>query len=98
MGGKYRANKIKQEHTIIEDIYPLLLKLADLNLVHSIIPGRINRRSGGGGIQPYLQLKYNTPSGIKLIAKTNSSLQEVFVVTDEPDKMIEVIKRMDFVK
>lgn len=97
MGGKYRINKIKQEHTIIDDIYPLLLKVSDLDEVHSIIPGRINRRSGSG-IQPYLQLKYHTPSGIKLIAKTSSSLQEVFVVTDFPETTMELLKGMSFVK
>ncbi|AZR72457.1 metal-binding protein [Anoxybacter fermentans] len=97
MGGKYRANKIKQEHTIIDDIYPLLLKISNLEQVHSIIPGRINRRSGSG-IQPYLQLKYNTPSGIKLIAKTSSSLQEIFVVTDNPEETMKLLQQMDFVK
>lgn len=97
MGGKYRTNKIKQEHTIIDDIYPLLLKVSDLDQVHSIIPGRINRRSGSG-IRPYLQLKYPTPTGIKLIAKTSSSLQEVFVVTDFPDETVAKLKEMSFVK
>lgn len=97
MGGKYRFNKIKQEHTIIDDIYPLLLKVSELEEVHSIIPGRINRRSGSG-MQPYLQLKYHTPSGIKLIAKTSSSLQEIFVVTDFPEATFERLKGMSFVK
>ncbi len=97
MGGKYRTNKIKREHTIIDDIYPLLLKVAKFNEVHSIIPGRINRRSGSG-IRPYLQLKYNTPSGIKIIAKTSSSLQEVFVVTDYPDEIMQLLKELNFVK
>lgn len=98
MSGKYRVNKIKQEHTIIDDIYPLLLKVSDLEEVHSIIPGRINRRSGNGGIRPHLTLKYNTPTGIKLIAKTNSSLQEVFVVTDFPEATMQLLKEMSFVK
>lgn len=97
MSGKYRHNKIKQEHTIIDDIKPLLLKVADLEQVHSIIPGRINRRSGSG-IQPYLQLKYSTPSGIKLIAKTSSSLQEVFVVTDQDKATMELLRQMAFVR
>lgn len=97
MSGKYRHNKIKQEHTIIDDIKPLLLKVAELEQVHSIIPGRINRRSGSG-MQPYLQLKYPTPSGIKLIAKTSSSLQEVFVVTDYDEETMGLLRQMDFVK
>ncbi|SJZ31340.1 DUF2103 domain-containing protein [Selenihalanaerobacter shriftii] len=97
MGGKYRINKIKQEHTIIEDILPLLENLADLKTVKSIIPGRINRRSGSG-MQPYLQLKYNTQTGIKILAKTSSSIQEIFVVTDYPDKTIELLKEEKLVR
>src|SRR6056297_2659874 len=94
MAGKYRLNKIKREHTIIEDILPLLTEVAKIKSVKSIIPGRINRRSGSG-IQPYLQLKYNTDSGIKLLGKNSSSIQEIFVVTDQTEittKQLEKIK------
>jgi len=97
MGGKYRTNKIKREHTIIEDILPLLLEVSELKSIKSIIPGRINRRSGSG-IQPYLQLKYNTDSGIKMLAKNSSSLQEIFVVTDKPDQTHKLLEKMDFVR
>ncbi|MGM0471938.1 MAG: DUF2103 domain-containing protein [Bacillota bacterium] len=97
MSGKYRINKIKQEHTIIEDILPLLENLAKLKVIKSIIPGRINQR-GGSGMKPYLQLKYNTPTGIKILAKTSSSIQEVFVVTDDPDRAMKVIQDSNLVK
>ncbi|TDX52938.1 DUF2103 domain-containing protein [Orenia marismortui] len=94
---KYRSDKVKQEHTIIEDILPLLKELAELDIIKSIIPGRINRR-GGSGIPPHLKLKYPTPSGIKILAKNSSSIQEVFVVTDETDKAMKLIKEKKFVK
>ncbi|WP_408955900.1 DUF2103 domain-containing protein [Natroniella sp. ANB-PHB2] len=94
---KYRANKIKREHTIIEDILPLLENLSKLSIVKSIIPGRINRR-GGSGIPPHLKLKYNTPSGVKVLAKNSSSIQEVFVVTDEPDQAMKMMKDRKLVK
>ncbi|MGM0411221.1 MAG: DUF2103 domain-containing protein [Bacillota bacterium] len=97
MSGKYRHNKIKEEHTIIEDIRPLLKKVAKVSIVKSIIPGRINRRSGSG-VPAYLQLKYNTQSGIKLLGKNSSSIQEVFVVTDYPDKMISYLEKQDYIK
>ena len=97
MGGKYRTRKIKEEHTIIEDIRPLLEEIAKVTIVKSIIPGRINRRSGSG-VPAYLQLKYNTSSGIKLLGKNSSSIQEVFVVTDESERMIKWLKKQDFIK
>lgn len=84
MGGKYRTNKIKREHTIIEDVQELLEDMALLPEVKSIIPGRINRRRGSG-MKPRLRIKYRTSSGFKLLAKNSSSLQEIFLVTDEPD-------------
>ena len=94
---KYRNNKIKQEHTIIEDILPLLENLAKLSVVKSIIPGRINQR-GGSGMEAYLKLKYDTPSGIKILAKNSASIQEVFVVTDNADKAIRLMKKKKLVK
>ena len=97
MGGKYRHEKIKQEHTIIEDIQPLLEEISTIKGVKSIIPGRINQRSGSG-MESYIQLKYNTPSGIKMIAKTSSSLQEIFIVTNHEDYVIKKLKEKEFVK
>ena len=97
MAGKYRDQKIKKEHTIIEEIQPFLEEIASIPEVKSIIPGRINRRSGSG-MEAYLQLKYNTASGLKMIGKTSSSLQEVFVVADQTQVVIKKIKQRNFVK
>ena len=97
MSNKYRDNKIKKEHTILKEIQPLLEEIAVLPGVKSIIPGRINQRSGSG-MEAYLQLKYNTPSGLKMIGKTSSSLQEIFVVTDHNEIVIKNLKTKKFVK
>ncbi|GAB6136970.1 DUF2103 domain-containing protein [Halanaerobaculum tunisiense] len=94
---KYRTNKIKQEHTIIEDVLPLLQKLSQLSIIQSIIPGRINQR-GGSGMPAHLKLKYDTPSGIKILAKNSSSVQEVFVVTDDSEQAIQLMKQNELVK
>ncbi len=95
--GKYRVEKIKKEHTIIEGILPLLQDVARITYVKSIIPGRINRRSGSG-MPPQLQLKYNTPSGIKILGKNSKSVQEVFVVTDNAERTITILKAKKMVK
>ncbi|MGM0502537.1 MAG: DUF2103 domain-containing protein [Bacillota bacterium] len=94
---KYRTNKIKQEHTIIDDVLPLLEEVAKLSVIKSVIPGRINQR-GGSGMPAHLKLKYDTPSGIKILAKNSSSIQEVFVVTDNSDKAIKLMKKNELVK
>lgn len=97
MANKYRDNKIKQEHTIIDGILPLLEDIAQISTIKSIIPGRINRRKGSG-VPAYIQLKYNTGSGIKLLGKNSSSVQEVFIVTDDIDTTMKLLKNREFVK
>lgn len=96
MSNKYRSNKIKKEHTIIEDILPLLESISIFPEIKSIIPGRINQRSSSSGLKAYLQIKYNTSSGLKLLAKNSSSVQEVFVVTTDSDKTIKRLKKLEF--
>ena len=94
---KYRHKKIKKEHTIIQDILPFLEEIAKFSTVKSVIPGRINQRNGSG-TPAHLSLKYNTSSGIKILGKNSSSLQEIFVVTDKTKVTIKKIKTLDFVK
>ncbi|MGM0508550.1 MAG: DUF2103 domain-containing protein [Fusobacteriota bacterium] len=90
---KYRDNKIKKEHTIIAGILPLLDMVSEIEEVKSIIPARISRRKGNGG-KPKLKIKYKTISGIKLLAKTSSGIQEIFVIADDEDEVIERLKNL----
>ena len=81
---KYRKGKIKKEHHIIEGGEEILKKLARLESVKSIIPGRIYRNQKGKG-QKGLFLKYETPSGWKLLLKNGSTVQEIFVVVEDKE-------------
>lgn len=96
MANKYRNNKIKKEHTIIEDILPLLENISIFPEIKSIIPGRINQRNSKNGLTAYLKIKYNTSSGLKLLAKNSSSVQEVFIVTKDADITKKRLKKLDF--
>ncbi len=80
---KYRKGKVKLEHHLIEGAEYYINFLEGLESVEAIIPGRIFRNSKGRG-QKGLFLKYETPSGWKLLLKNGSTVQEIFVVT--PDK------------
>ena len=78
---KYRHNKIKREHSMIEGAVDWLEDLADHPEITDIIPGVINhRRPSGNGIT----FQYETKTGCKLLVKNGGSIQEVFVVTSEP--------------
>ena len=76
---KYRSGKVKVEHTLLEGLKDYLKEIEKWDCVESIIPGRIVRQNKGRGNKG-LFLKYKTISGYKLLYKTGTSVQEVFVV------------------
>jgi len=81
---KYRKGKVKLEHHLLEGAEEYIKKLERLQSVKTIIPGRIFRNQKGRG-QKGLFLKYETPSGWKLLLKNGSTVQEIFVVTDDKE-------------
>ncbi|MFW5719609.1 MAG: DUF2103 domain-containing protein [Candidatus Dojkabacteria bacterium] len=87
---KYRQSKIKREHSIIKGLFELLQNISHNADIKSIIPGRINPISGNYP-EPVIEVKYVTDSGLKCIAKSGRSAQEVFIVTDFPDRIKAVL-------
>ena len=76
---KYRVGKLKVEHHLLEGLRDYLKEIEKWECVESIIPGRIVRQNKGRGSKG-LFLKYRTISGYKLLYKSGTSVQEVFVV------------------
>ena len=86
---KYRRNKVKREHGMIQNALPWLENLSRLSEVTDIIPGVIDvSHSSERGIV----YKYQTQTGCKLLLKSNGSIQEVFVVTKCPARVEEWIR------
>jgi hypothetical protein len=79
---KYRAGKIKREHTVIEDVWPLLEQIAAGETITSIIPGPISPLRGRG-----LELTFQrfTETGLRLLAKNGSAIQEIYLVAPEKE-------------
>ena len=89
-GLKYRRNKVKREHGIIQNALEWLENLGRLSEVIDIIPGVIDvSHSSERGIV----YKYETQTGCKLLLKSNGSIQEVFVVTKNPKCVLEWVKQ-----
>jgi hypothetical protein len=62
-----------------------------LDYVESIFPGEIKRTKGTtSGLK--INFKYATKTGAKLLAYSSSAVQEVFVVTKEPEKLKALLK------
>ena len=90
---KYRKKGIKKEHHIIEDGEKLLEDLIKKGLVKSIIPGRIKTTPKGQPGKVRLTYQYETNSGAKLLLKKGSTVQEVFVITDNQNELKEYINK-----
>ncbi|MFN3598580.1 MAG: DUF2103 domain-containing protein [Aquificaceae bacterium] len=91
--GKYRKNKIKLEHHLLEGLEDYLKSLSQLSSVKAIIPGVITRQQGGRGSKG-LFLKYRTQTGYKLLYKNGTSVQEVFVVCENPEEFEREFKKL----
>lgn len=78
------SSKIKRQHTIIDGLEELLETIESWEEIQSIVPGRINSIRSRQALT--LTIQYNTPSGVKCIAKSGSATQEVFVATPKPEE------------
>jgi hypothetical protein len=77
------SSKIKRQHSIIDGLEELLESIEDWEEIQTIVPGRIKAVRSR---QPLgLDIQYDTPSGVKCIAKSGPAVQEVFVATNNPE-------------
>ena len=84
---RHRKNKIKQQHGIIKGLKKFLEKeISPLDFIKSITPGQIRVGKAKGEVLA-IRFQYATSTGAKLIARSGTSVQEVFVVTAEPEKL-----------
>ena len=72
--------KLKIEHSILDDLRPVLLRLAAREEIRSIIPGVIRQvRDAKGDVK--IRITVPTQNGWKAIALCNGARQELFVST-----------------
>ncbi len=90
---KYRKKGIKKEHHIIEDGEEALQDLIKKGLVKSVIPGRIKTTPKGQPGKIRLTFQYETNSGAKLLLKKGSTVQEVFVVTSDTERLKDYLNK-----
>jgi hypothetical protein len=72
--------KLKIEHSILDDLRPVLLRLAAREDIRSIIPGVIRQvRDAKGDVK--IRITVPTQNGWKAIGLCNGARQELFVST-----------------
>lgn len=92
---RHRKLKIKRQHGMIKGLKKFLEdNISSLEFVDGILPGEI-KVSNATGERLIVKYQYSTISGAKLIAKSGTSIQEVFVVTGSPERLKEVFSDLD---
>lgn len=82
---RYREGILKVEHGILPGLKEVLLDLTTIEDVSAIVPGRIYATRGRPGGSLSVKVSAPTATGVKLIARRGSSVQEVFVVCEEAE-------------
>lgn len=78
------SSKIKRQHSIIDGLAELLETIESWEEIQSIVPGRISATRSRQALT--LTIQYNTPSGVKCMAKSGPAIQEVFIATPKPEE------------
>jgi hypothetical protein len=79
-----RRDKIKDEHHMLKEFFPLLREIEKHPAIHRIIPGVISRKQKKSSIMRF-RVSYYTQSGLKCIMSKWSTAQELFVICDQQD-------------
>ena len=69
---------------MIDGLDSYLKTLENFDPIQSILTGVITTRKGHGGFT--FQVQYKTETGLKCLAKSQGSVQEVFITTPRPDE------------
>jgi len=86
-----KFGKIKRMHSRVGGLDKILERvLAECPGVTRIVPGRITTRRGK--TPKNFKVQYKTNTGLKCLFTGTGTIQEVFVVTDQPEKADEWIQ------
>ena len=80
---KHIKKGVKLEHHLLKGILPALEEIAEIKGVKKVIPGRIYA-SDSRGFE--IKVVRETLTGLKLLAKSDGSVQEIFLVVDKKDR------------
>ncbi len=82
---KIKFQKVKTEHTIMEEFHKILLEIEKNPAIIRIIPGRISRQQKWSS-ELRFKVSYWTDSWIKCIMSKWATAQELFVICNEESK------------
>lgn len=80
---KHFKRGVKREHHFLKGLEKPLERIASIPGVKKVIPGRIYA-SDSRGFE--IKVTRETQTGLKLVAKSDGSVQEVFLVVDKEER------------
>lgn len=80
---KHFKRGVKREHHFLKGLEKPLEEIARIPGVKKVIPGRIYA-SDSRGFE--IKVTRETQTGLKLVAKSDGSVQEIFLVVDKADR------------
>jgi len=83
---KYVKRGVKRRHHILPGILPKLEAIARLGGVNKVIPASISCSPGRRVRGPTLKLTRETRAGFKLLAHSDGSVQEIFLVVSKDER------------
>ena len=92
---RHRDGKLKIMHTIIGDFGKVLRQIASLDIVEAVLTGTI---APSKSYKDTLTFQYFTDNGLKLLAKTTTAVQEIFIVTPEPELLLDELQKTGFIE
>ena len=77
------SSKIKYQHDMIKGLRKFLEEIEPWEEIKTLIPGEIRPTKS---VRKFvLAVQYETQTGLKCLAKSGNAVQEVFVVTNNPE-------------
>lgn len=76
----------------------LLEAIAGMNNVHSVATGRVKPRGGSGRAHAPIAKARVNPSGLAITINSEGAVIDAYIVTDDPDAVIEQLKRKGFLR
>jgi len=83
---KIKFQKVKTEHTIMDEFHKILLEIEKNPWIIRIIPGRISRQQKWSS-ELRFKVSYETESWIKCIMSKGATAQELFVICNDENKL-----------
>lgn len=85
------SSKIKYEHSMLQGLRKWLESIESWTEIKSIIPARIRRSGSSGDLE--IKVQYQTPTGVKCLARGKGAVQEIFIVSSDPSALEKRLRR-----